>query len=89
MRADALAHRDRGAGRGRRAGLGLLHAAELQRAERGEAAGGKTGPAQEGAAIEPVARLIGERGGEAAAASLTFCFLDQHEVSPFLSSGNG
>ena len=72
MRADALAHGDRGAGSRRRARLGLAHVAELQRAESGETAGGKTGPAQEGAAIEPAARLIGERGGEAAAASLTF-----------------
>ena len=88
MRADALANGDRGACGGRRAGFGLLHAAKLQRAERGKSAGDKAGAAQEGAAIEAVTRLIGERGGEPAAAGLTFCFLDQHGRAS-LNSGSG
>ena len=52
VRADVLADGDRDAGRGGRTGLGLAHAAERQRAERGETAGHQAGAAQEGAAIE-------------------------------------
>ena len=57
MRADAFADGHRGAWRGRRAGLGLTHAGERQRAERRETAGGQTGAAQESAAIEPSIRI--------------------------------
>ena len=49
--------------RGRRAGFGLAHAAERQRAERGKRAGGEAGAAQECAAVEAAAGLFGERGG--------------------------
>ena len=53
-----------GAAARRRAGLGLAHAAERQRAERGERAGREARAAQECAAIEAAARLFGERRGE-------------------------
>ena len=62
MRADALADGDRGALRGRRAGLGLAHAGERQDAERGETAGGEARAAQEGAAIETAIVLASEGG---------------------------
>ena len=71
MRADALAHGHRRARSRRRPGLGLLHAAELQRAQGGETAGGEAGAAQERAAVEAGA-LIGERGGKPSAAGLAF-----------------
>ena len=76
-----------GAGRRRRTGLGLAHAAERQRAERGETAGGEAGAAQEGAAVETAFGLALQRAGERAAASLTFCSLDQH--GRLLSSDSG
>ena len=72
------------AGGGRRAGFRLAHAAERQRAERGETASRKAGAAQEGAAVEAAFRLPLERASECAAASLTFCALDQH--GPLLTS---
>ena len=52
MRTDVLVDGDRGARRGRRAGLGLAHAGERQGAQGGETAGSQTRAAQEGAAIE-------------------------------------
>ena len=73
-----------GAGRRRRTGLGLAHAAERQRAERGETAGHQAGAAQEGAAVERAIRLTLQRGGERAAACLTFRPLDQHGRLPQL-----
>src|SRR5664279_4745088 len=86
VRADALAYGDRGALGRRRTGFGLAHAGERQRAERGETAGGEAGAAQEAAAIDAGAGLIGKGLGETAAACLTFCFLDQHGVPPFIST---
>ena len=77
MRADALMDGHRGAWRGRRAGLGLTHAGERQRAQRRETASSQTRAAQEGASIETSIRFIGE-GGQRAALSLAFCPLDQH-----------
>jgi hypothetical protein len=63
MSADVLA--DGGLRTRRRpCGLRLAHAAERERAGRGEAAGHDTGAAQEGAAIETTARVSGERGGK-------------------------
>ena len=56
----------------------LAHAAERQRAERGEAAGREAGAAQEGAAVDAAVGLTLQRAGERAAACLTFCSLDQH-----------
>ncbi len=49
---------------GGRTGLRLAHAAERQRAERGEAAGDQPGAAQEGAAIEAAFPLRRQRAGE-------------------------
>ena len=66
---------------GRRAGFGLAHAGERQRAERGKAAGGEAGAAQEGAAIEAAADWLARRG-ERAAARLAFCSFDQHGCLP-------
>ena len=81
MRADAFADGHGRALGGRRTGFGLLHARKRQGAERGEAAGGETRPAQESAAVEAFVVLAGE-GGEMTAARLTFCSLDQHGVPP-------
>ena len=69
MRADILADRHRRAGRRRRAGLGLADAAERQRAERGEGAGGEAGTAQEVATIDAAGCLAGSAVGQRAAAS--------------------
>ena len=52
------------AGGRRRTGLGLAHARERQRTERGETAGDQTGSAQEGAAIETAIGLALQRAGE-------------------------
>ncbi len=83
MRADVLADGDLRAGSRRRTGFGLAHAHERQRADGGERAGGETGAAQEGTAVERAARLRGKRTGERSAAGLTFCSFDQHvRVSP-------
>ena len=67
--------------------LAFCTLASGKRAERGEAAGGKTRPAQEGAAVEAVVVLAGE-GGETTAARLTFCPFDQHGRAS-LSSDSG
>ena len=64
MGADILADGDCGAGAAGAAGLGLAHAAERQRAQRRQTAGGEARAAQEGAAIETSIRLIGEGGSE-------------------------
>ena len=88
VRADVLADRHRHAGL--RPGCGsvrLAHAGERQGADRGEAADREAGAAQEAAAIEGAAGLTGQRGGERAAACLTFCSLDKH--GRLLSSGTG
>ena len=60
MGADILPDRHRRAGRRRRAGLGLADAAQRQRAERGEAAGGEPGTAQEVATIKATVGLGGK-----------------------------
>ncbi len=76
--ADVLADGHRCAGSRRRPGLGLAHGRERQRAERREAAGDETRPAQEAAAIETAIRWARERGGKRAATDLTFRPPDQH-----------
>ena len=87
VRADVLADGDLRTRRRRRTGLGLAHAAERQRAERGETARHQAGAAQEGATVERAIRLTLQRGGERAAACLTFRPLDQH--GRLLSSDTG
>ena len=73
---DALGRRRTGAG-----GFGLAHAAQRQRAERGQPAGRKAGAAQEGAAIHAAAGLICKCRSKRAATCLTFAFLDQHGLA--------
>ena len=52
VRADVLADGDRGAGSGRRTGLGLADTDHRQSADDGQSTGGEAGAAQEGAAVE-------------------------------------
>src|SRR5258708_40355229 len=84
MRADILADRDRGAGRRRWTSLGCANGTERQSTERGKAASGEPRAAQEAATIDAVACLRREHAGKRAAASLTFCPLDQHDRAPSL-----
>src|SRR6185295_12171097 len=88
VRADVLADGDLRAGRRRRTGLRLAHAAKRQCAERSDAAGDQAGAAQEGAAVEAAARLALQRARQRAAAGLTFGSFDQHG-RPLTSADSG
>src|SRR5262249_17761649 len=80
MGTDGLAHLNLRAGGRWRAGFGLAHAAELQRAERGETAQSRA--AQERTAVETATGLTCEGCGESAAACLAFRPLDQPDRPP-------
>ena len=83
MGADAFAHGDLGAGWRRRAGFGLAHRAERERAERCESAG-KARAAQESAAVE--AAFVGRVRHKRAATRLTLGSSDQHGRLPISDS---
>src|SRR5438477_12787723 len=83
MRADALANSSACGERTCDCGFGVAHAADRQRAQRGESAAGNAGAAQECSAVE-AAGLPGEslRHGAAAPGTLVLCSLDQHGRLP-------